>query len=64
VSITIERSADGTTFTGIGSAPGSATSYADSGLAAGTTYFYRVRATNIAGVSPYSNTASTRTKVK
>lgn len=35
-----------------------ATSYSNTGLAAGTTYSYRVRAYNNSGNSPYSNTAS------
>jgi hypothetical protein len=40
---------------------GSATSYSDTGLSALTTYFYRVQATNSAGGSGYSNTASATT---
>ena len=40
----------------------SATSFSDSGLSAGTTYRYRVRATDAAGnVSGYSNTSTTAT---
>jgi hypothetical protein len=38
-----------------------ATSYSDTGPSAGTTYFYRVRATNSAGSSAYSNEASATT---
>src|SRR5439155_637022 len=38
------------------------TTYADSGLAASTSYSYRVRATNAAGDSAYSNTASATTQ--
>jgi hypothetical protein len=38
------------------------TSYASTGLAAGTTYYYRVRATNGAGDSGYSNEASATTQ--
>jgi hypothetical protein len=37
------------------------TSYSNAGLAAGTTYFYRVRAANAAGDSAYSNEASAAT---
>jgi fibronectin type 3 domain-containing protein len=43
------------------SAGASATSFVDSGLTQGTTYFYRVRATNAAGDSPDSNTATATT---
>jgi uncharacterized repeat protein (TIGR02543 family) len=38
-----------------------ATSYSDTGLASGTTYFYRVRAYNVAGDSSNSTTASATT---
>src|SRR5205085_527506 len=40
------------------------TSYSDAGLAAGTTYFYRVRATNGAGDSAYSAQASEATRAR
>jgi fibronectin type 3 domain-containing protein len=43
------------------SAGATATSFVDSGLSLGITYFYRVRATNAAGESPNSNTASATT---
>ena len=39
-----------------------ATGYGDSGLAAGTTYFYRVQAYNASGNSAYSNTTSSTTQ--
>jgi len=43
--------------------PGSnTTSYSDSGLAPSTTYYYRVRASNSAGDSSYSNTANATTQ--
>ena len=42
--------------------PGTATTFTDSGLATFTTYTYRVRAHNVAGDSPYSNTASARAR--
>jgi titin len=38
-------------------------SYQDKALAAGTTYYYRARAYNLAGNSPYSNEASATTSV-
>lgn len=38
------------------------TSYVDTGLAASTTYYYRLKATNGAGDSAYSNTASATTQ--
>ena len=37
---------------------GNVTSYTNTGLAPGVTYFYKVRAVNFAGVSPFSNEAS------
>jgi PKD repeat protein len=49
-------------FVQVAALVGTATSYTDSGLAARTTYTYRVRANNAIGDSPYSNTASARTK--
>ena len=48
-------------FVEIGMVPGTATSVTDTGLARRTTYTYRVRARNVYGESPYSNTASART---
>jgi hypothetical protein len=51
-----------TGFVQIGTAPGTATSFTDIGLARRTTYTYRVRARNVFGESPYSNTATGRTK--
>ncbi len=60
----IERSADNVTFTQIGTTGANATSYADTGRAANTLYYYRVRAYNTAGNSAYSNTASARTPRK
>ncbi|HYL67468.1 MAG TPA: fibronectin type III domain-containing protein [Nitrosopumilaceae archaeon] len=59
----IERSTDGgITWSTIVSSTGStATTYSDSGLAASTTYTYRVSAINSAGSSSPSNTASATT---
>ena len=39
-----------------------ATSYTNTGAKAGTTYYYRVKAVNDAGLSPYSNTVSGQNK--
>jgi chitodextrinase len=45
----------------VASVAGTATTFTDTGLASRTTYNYRVRAQNSAGLSPYSKTASART---
>jgi titin len=58
----IERSTNSSAFTQIATVGANATSYSDTGLARNTTYSYRVRATNAAGDSAYSNTATARTK--
>ena len=50
-----------TNFVQIGMAPGTATSVTDTGLARRTFYTYRIRARNVYGDSPYSNTATART---
>ncbi len=58
----IERSSSaGAPFVQIASLGANANSFADSGLSAGTTYFYRVRATNGSVNSNYSNIASATT---
>jgi len=58
----IERSADNTTFTVIGTAAANATIYSDAaGLADATTYYYRARALSSDGNSAYSNTAHATT---
>lgn len=57
----IERSRNGTSFSQIALVGAGVTTYTDSGLARATTYSYRVRATNAAGNSGYSNTAKTTT---
>lgn len=54
----IERSLDGANFTAIATVGPNITFYEDQGLTGGTTYFYRVRAENLGGFSPYSNIAS------
>jgi hypothetical protein len=56
--IQIERSTpDASDFVQIAQIDGSATSFTDGGMTCGVTYFYRVRAYNSAGESPYSNVA-------
>jgi hypothetical protein len=51
----IERSTDGVNFTLIAWTPRNATSFTDSGLTTGSTYYYRVKATGTLGDSGYSN---------
>lgn len=58
----VERSTDGANFTEIITVGANTTSFNNSGLAASTAYFYRVRATNSGGNSAYSNTASATTQ--
>jgi hypothetical protein len=54
----IERSTDlGITFNQIATVGADVTTYPDTGLTPLTTYVYRVRASNSAGDSAYSNTA-------
>jgi predicted phage tail protein len=57
----ISRSLNGTTFAQIATTGANITSYNDTGLAAGTTYYYRVRATNSIGDSAASNIVSATT---
>jgi subtilisin family serine protease len=55
----IERkAASGGTYVEIQSVPADTTSHRDTGLASGTTYFYRLRAFNGLGFSVYSNEVS------
>lgn len=51
----------GGTYAPIVTTAANALSYADSGLAAATTYYYRIRATNASGDSAYSNEANATT---
>src|SRR6185295_658428 len=56
VAFLIERSAGNTNnFTQIASVAPNTTTYPDIGLASATTYFYRVRGTNLAGAGNFSN---------
>ncbi|TMA38747.1 MAG: hypothetical protein E6J79_05780 [Deltaproteobacteria bacterium] len=62
VGFSVERSVDGTSFSEIGSTLRNVTSYSDGGLAAATTYYYRVRSLGPRGTaSDYSNVASATT---
>jgi hypothetical protein len=56
----IERSTDGTNFLEINTVAG--TTFQNTGLNPGTTYYYRVRAYNALGNSGYSNVASATTQ--
>lgn len=60
-SIEVDRSTDGTNFTPLTTLAGNSTSYSDSGLAASTTFYYRVIAIDGAGPSPASNIGSAMT---
>lgn len=58
----IERKTNSTgTYAQIGSVSAGVTSYASTGLTAGTTYYYRVRAYNSSGNSGYSNEVNATT---
>jgi hypothetical protein len=57
----IERSPDGTSWTQIAAAPTNANRFVVTSLNASTQYYFRVRATNSAGNSAYSNTATATT---
>jgi len=57
----IERSLNSVTFTQIASVAGGVTNYLNSGLTPNTTYYYRVRGTNMVGTSGYSNTTNATT---
>ena len=61
VGYTVERSTNNSTFVQIASLPSASLSYSDVAAAAGTTYYYRVRAVNSFGSSPPSNVASATT---
>lgn len=64
VSFRIERKlGSGGTYAEIANVSPFTTSYFDTGLATNTTYYYRVRASNLAGYSPYSNETNATTLV-
>lgn len=60
-SFEIERSTDNQNFTRIAVTGANATQYSDGSLQPATAYYYRIRAVNATGASPYSQTASART---
>lgn len=57
----IERSTNGSSWNQIALAGANVTTYQNTGLAAATLYYYRIRSTNAAGDSPYSSVLSART---
>jgi hypothetical protein len=57
----IERSTDNVNWAALASVGSNIQSYGDTGLAASTSYYYRVRAKNSAGSSSYSNVANATT---
>ena len=57
----IERSRDGSTWAQLAQLGVNVKAFTDTGLSAGTTYYYRVYAFNGSGSSSYSNVASGRT---
>jgi endo-1,4-beta-xylanase len=58
----VERSVGSDPFANVAVLGADSTSYPDTGLQRNVLYNYRVRACNATACSPYSNTASTRTK--
>jgi fibronectin type 3 domain-containing protein len=54
-SFLIDRSSDGTTFSQIASVSATVTTYHDTSLSPGNTYYYEVQASNAAGFSAFSN---------
>jgi hypothetical protein len=59
---TVERSPDGTTWSVLASLPANTTAYTDAGLNPGTTWSYRIRASNGVG-STLSNVATASTQL-
>lgn len=57
----IERSLNNVSFSQVASLAANVTRFVNSGLTAGTTYYYRLRGTNMAGASGYSNTTNATT---
>jgi len=63
-SFSVERSLDNINFSEIGIVSANTTSYNDNGLLSETTYYYRVKASNNAGASSYSNTGTVTTEAQ
>jgi titin len=57
----VERSPDGVFFSPVAYLPANSTAYIDGGVSPSGIYYYRVKATNSAGDSPYSNVAAATT---
>jgi len=57
----LEQSTDGTTFSKIADLGPNTVSYQNTGLTGSTRYYYRLRAINVIGSSPYSNVADATT---
>lgn len=57
----VERSTNGATFAQIATVGAGVRTYSNTGLSAGTLYYYRVRAYNTGGSSAYSNVSSATT---
>jgi len=60
----IERSSDGTNFSLLTTAAPNIMAYTDHDLSASAKYYYRIRATGVAGSSDYSNIANATTEIK
>lgn len=60
-SFKIERSRDGISFSEIATTGSNTQSYLNTNLKSSSTYYYRVKALNGSGASPYSNTAQATT---
>jgi hypothetical protein len=58
----IERSTDNVNFAQIATTGSNVTTFSNTGLTPSTRYYYRIRATNAAGDSQYSNTADAATQ--
>src|SRR5207249_580138 len=59
--VAVKRSMDGINYTVIATVGSSVTSYSNTGLTAGTKYYYRAQASNAAGLSAFSNVAAATT---